>query len=306
MNLAIALLCTILVAADAQAAEYRTGRPVMGTILQVTVIAADPIAARNAAEVAIAEVERWDDILTTWRAEGELAILNRAAGTGPVRVGRALHGSLETMVRLSADTGGAFDPAVAPLVTAWRRGGTQAAVDAGVPTSIGAALSLHDGGAALARGAALDAGGIGKGIALDAAAVALRANGIDAAFIDFGGSSQLAIGAPPDSPRGWPVAVAGFEVGTVRGVVLLRDASLSTSRSRAANAREGAIVDPRSRRPVVEARLATVLAHSAATADAWSTALIVAGREGVVRAAAFDCEVYYEDGGGDVQTPGFI
>ena len=73
-------LAVVLCVAPASAAVFRTGQPVMGTVLQVTVVAADEPSARRLAAAAFVEARRWDDLLTTWRPEGELAQLNARAG----------------------------------------------------------------------------------------------------------------------------------------------------------------------------------------------------------------------------------
>jgi thiamine biosynthesis lipoprotein ApbE len=130
----------------------------------------------------------------------------------------------------------------------------------------------------------------------------LHATGVRSAFLDFGGSSQLAIGAPAERPEGWPVAVAGLERGSVHGVIDLRDAALSTSRSTGPGAPEGPIIDPRLGSPVIERRLATVLAADATTCEAWSTALVVRGRSGVAAARAADVDAFYEDAKGTLAT----
>jgi thiamine biosynthesis lipoprotein len=292
---------------SASAAEYRTGQPLMGTILQITVVAGDAVKASTAAGAALKEVERWDDVLTIWREEGELAALNRAAGTGPIGVSGQLHRSLEQMLTLSSQTQGAFDPAIGPLIALWSglEAPTRAAIDGAGPCRIGSVLTLTPSAATLLAGAALDPGAIGKGIAIDAAVNVLRASGVSAALLDFGGSSQTALGAPPDSPAGWPIAIAGIEEGQVRGVVTLRDESLSTSRTRPPQAEDGRIIDPRTRLAVSESRLATVRTKTAAAADAWSTALVVLGREGIETARRRGIEVFFEDSTGVVETGEF-
>ncbi|MFN8640275.1 MAG: hypothetical protein U0802_00905 [Candidatus Binatia bacterium] len=69
-------------ATPAGGALVRLGEPVMGTVLTVTVVAGDDHAARLLAEAAVTQARHWDDVLTTWRPDGELAQLNarRAAG----------------------------------------------------------------------------------------------------------------------------------------------------------------------------------------------------------------------------------
>ena len=63
---------------------------------------------------------------------------------------------------------------------------------------IASAMRIAGGRVSLARGAALDAGAIGKGIAVDAIVHGFRAAGVDSAYIDFGGSRGVARGTRPD------------------------------------------------------------------------------------------------------------
>lgn len=362
---AFPLLATLaaLLGSPALGAVARTGQPVMGTVLEVTVVAAEEATARRLAEEAVAEARRWEEVLTTWRPEGELARLNAHAGRGRVVVSPALRAVLERMQELTAATAGAFDPTIGGVVRLWRGAKSPAAgeFEALGPVGIAGVLALDAGGARLAAGAELDAGGIGKGIALDAIVERLRAGGAEAAFVDFGGSSQLALSTrgqeygdkreaaePPRwqgarlrrsrcaTPQGaqrsqrgwiggrtspyfcprvlsgapgaehsWRVAVAGLEAGVIHGTVSLRDGVLSTSRASGPGDEAGPIVDPRTRRPVKERRVATVLGHDATAADAWSTALVVLGRAGLEAARRHGLEALIEDEEGLVRTPSF-
>ncbi len=292
---------------SAHAAVARRGQPVMGTVLQVTVVAADAPTAERLAEEAIAAGRHWDDVLTTWRPEGELARFNARAGKPESEISRDLAAALHAMTELARATGGTFDPAVGPLVEYWRVPRTPQR-EMYAPTRahrIAAALTLGERTAALVAGAALDAGGIGKGIALDAIAQALRAGGVQAAFLDFGGSSQLAIGAPPGDAQGWQVVVAGLAPGVVRGVMHLRDAALSTSRASGPGSAAGPIIDPSTGTPVAVPRVVTVLAPRATTAEAWSKVPIVLGRAGVARLKDAGLDAVYEDAAGVERTAGF-
>lgn len=282
-------------AVAATAATGRTGQVVMGTVLEITVVAADEETARSLAGRAIAIARHWEDVLTTWRPDGELAKLNALAGKGPVEISEDLEAALASMQRLSVQTGGAFDPTVGPLVVHYRE---ESALDgkSGPLRPISAALVTSSRRASLQPGAALDAGGIGKGIALDEIATVLRAGGATGAFLDFGGSSQLAFGSMEDGEP-WRVAVAGERAGTILGTIVLNGA-LATSRSRPAGDPAGPIVDPRDGSLVDEPRMATCVADSAAVADAWSTALIVLGVSGVEQAEANEVAAIVQVGGG--------
>lgn len=302
----LALGLSSLVALDfspALAATARRGEPVMGTVLTVTVLAADDPTAGALADAAIAEARRWDDILTTWRPDGELARLNARAGRGAVEVSVDLAAALRSMLALSADTGGAFDPAVGPLVERWRGPRPpQPPPAASEATRIATALRLDGRRASLTRGAALDAGGVGKGMALDAMAALLRRGGARAAFLDFGGSSQLAIGAPEAGAAGWRVALGGLAPGSLLGETSLRDAALSTSRASSGPNPAGPIIDPRRGAPVFTPRLATARAGDATRAEAWTKALIVDGRAALAAAQAHGLAALVEDGDGIAAT----
>jgi thiamine biosynthesis lipoprotein len=283
----------------AQAATVRAGNIVMGTVLQVTVVHDDESRARDLAERSIEIARHWDDVLTTWRPEGELARLNAGAGKGSLAVTHDLYRALTTMLRFSEQTGGAFDPAVGPLVRALREN-SKSSEAANLPSPralrIETALELSEGHAELLQGAELDAGGIGKGIALDAIANFLREANATAWYLDFGGSSQSAHRAEESGDR-WLVAVAGLQTGSLRGTIDLESGSLSTSRALPANDGAGTIVDPRNGKSVTPPVLATVYAKDATTAEAWSTALIVLGPAGVADAEKAGIEA-------SVETPG--
>lgn len=288
------------------AAEARLGRLVMGTVLQIAVVADDGAGAQAAAEEAFAVATRWDDVLTTWRPEGELARLDARAGSGPVPISAELATALRAMERLHEATKGAFDPAVGPLVEWWREGGPGTSrPKPGGPHRWPEAIRLRDRSAALAVGAAIDAGGVGKGIACDAILAALRARGVRAAFVDFGRSSLSGYGVPPEDPRGWTIAVAGLRPGESHGILRLRDESISTSRTIAVGDEAGSIVDPRTGEVVRAARLAVVLAADATTAEGWSTALVVLGRNGLAAIERAGLSALFEDETGSVLTAGF-
>jgi thiamine biosynthesis lipoprotein len=274
----------------------------MGTVLQVTVVAVDVSSARQMTTRAIEIARRWDDVLTTWRPEGELARLNAAAGNGPQRISVDLISALTVMSRLSADTDGAFDPGVGPLVARYSRPGAAAPVSL-ASTHIREVLALGDGTAALATGAALDAGGIGKGIALDAIAHELRSAGATGAYLDFGGSSQLAFGTT-ENGRSWVLSLAGLEPGVNHGLLRLEGA-LSTSRTRLVGDETGPIVDPRTGSVVAAPRFATCYAATATQAEACSKAFIVRGWEAYDSQHRFGWEALYEDTEKLYLSPGF-
>jgi thiamine biosynthesis lipoprotein len=305
-KLSVALTSCVLaacVATSSRAATARTGQVVMGTVLEVAVVADDPVVARTMADRAVAIARRWDNVLTIWRPDGELAMLNVQAGNGFLEISPRLHLALALMRSLAIDTGGAFNPAVGALVA--RYSSPSGAPRGPEPTrKITEVLTLEAARAAIAAGTVLDSGGIGKGIALDAIATELVRTGVRGVFLDFGGSSQLALGRS-ETGEPWRVAIAGLRPGEVLGTVEL-DGALSTSRSRPAGDPSGPIVDPRSGMLVTEDRLATCWAASAAVADAWSTALIVLGPRALAASTQREVAALVETADGTTTlSPGF-
>jgi thiamine biosynthesis lipoprotein len=113
----------------------------------------------------------------------------------------------------------------------------------------------------------------------------LRADGVPHALLDFGQSSQWALGTPPDA-AGWRLLVRQPD-GKIVGIITLRDQALSVSgsfgQSVAVNGhRYGHVIDPHTGEPLQRDLLSCVVAPSAAQAEALSTALLILGEhEGI-------------------------
>ncbi|GIW41682.1 MAG: hypothetical protein KatS3mg076_2259 [Candidatus Binatia bacterium] len=276
-----AVCLALFLPASSPAVVLRDGQVVMGTVFEATVEADSPETARRALREAVEEVRRWDRVLTTFRPSGELARLNARAGAGWTPASRALEEALRSALSFWAETGGIFDVA---------------ATETAEPVALPSLLRIRPGEVLLRTGARLDFGGMGKGLALDAAARRVRASGIESALLDLGTSTILAVGS-----RDWLVAVSGEEEGSLLGCVRLRGEALSVSRSGPGSA----IVDPRSGRRVEERRRAVVLARQAVAADVWSTALVILGREGLARARRAGVRAWIADSEGNAGTDSF-
>jgi thiamine biosynthesis lipoprotein len=117
---------------------------------------------------------------------------------------------------------------------------------------------------------------VGKGYAVDQAAVTLREWKIESALLHSGQSSLYAIGAPPGKVA-WEIAVRNpIDPALALGGVLLRDESLSGSGVRIHGAH---IIDPRRGGQASGAVAAWCRDSSAARSDAISTAYMVLSDE---------------------------
>ncbi len=253
----------------------------MGTLLTLRVVAPSRSAALVASEAALEAVAAAERRLSTWREDTELAALNRHPVGGEFPLSPQLSAELSAVERVWRLTGGAFDPAIGPLVEAWDLRGTGRRPSrrelAAARAASGWRRVLLRPSSAVRRhpGVRLEEGGFGKGAALDAALAALGAAGAGGAMLDFGG--QVAV--LPDL-AGWEVALSHpWQRQQTLAVARLRTGSLATS-SNGPRRREGRsphLLDPRTGRPAADFGALTVWAASALEADALSTGLFVLG-----------------------------
>lgn len=282
----------------------------MATRFEVLLHGPDPIALRAAGEEALREIERLEAQLSLYRETSEVACINAQAARKPVRVTPSLFALFQRAQTLSAQTGGAFDITVAPLVRCWGfMHGTGHVPSpealAEVRASVGMRHLLLDPEALTVRfsrpGVMIDLGGIGKGYAIDLAAEALRDCGITSALLHGGTSSLYAIGRPPGQ-EAWKVAIDGPPQGSspqpgsspapaparTFATVALRDQAMSVSAIwgksfQAEGKTMGHLLDPRTGQPATSAVLAAVVLPSGTEAEAFSTALVILGSDGQER-----------------------
>ena len=117
---------------------------------------------------------------------------------------------LAAALTYSADTNGAFDVTIAPLVALWGitsddpRVPSQEEIDALLPLVGSEHIHLDGREAALDEGCAIDLGGIAKGFASDKAADILSRSGADRACANLGGNVYV---YSRENSRAWNVAI---------------------------------------------------------------------------------------------------
>ena len=261
------------------------GRYLMGTVLEVTLCGTDTQRGRRTTEALFQTATRLDGLLTTYSPDSPISHLNAWASQAGILVPSEVRDILALSVRYWQLTQGTFDITVGPLIALWRR-----AEQPPPATSVENTLQRigsekivlsSEGTVAFAhKDMALDLGGIGKGFALDRMVALLRQHQVQTALLDFGQSSQWAVGTPPDAP-GWRLLVRQPN-GQLAGLLTLRDQALSVSGSLGQSftlggERYGHVIDPRTGQPIQRDLLACVVAPSAAQAEALSTAFLILG-----------------------------
>lgn len=265
--------------------------PTMGTRWSALFYAApdfDPAPVQAALQAAVAEV---DAQMSTWKPDSDLMRLNRA----PVGEWIALPAQLARVLALGLAIGrasdGAFDMGMGDAVQAWGFGPDEAD-----PQGIRAAMTAPrrpahelidlDGPRLRKLGpVTLDLNGIAKGHGVDRLAETLRACGITAGLVGIDGEMR-AMGLRPDGAA-WTIAVEAPDPDrrAPHSMLALQDAAVATSGDyrhwvMVQGRRLSHTMDPRRGAPLTASPASvTVVAPTCAEADAWATALMVAGPE---------------------------
>jgi len=267
----------------------------MGTSLDISVEAVDRATALAASERAVAALEAAEARLSTWREDTELARLNRAPAGEAVTLSPELAAELAAAHRCWEATGGAFDPAVGPLVRAWglREGGRHPSageLQAAVRASGLDGLRLAGRTAVRERpDLVLEEGGWGKGAGLAASLAALaEVQGVGRATLDLGG--QVAVFSRGGAPWRVPVADPRQRGRSVVALTIDRGSVSTSGNSERGIVVEGQhlghILNPRTGRPAPDFGSLTVWTADPLTADCLSTGLYVMGPEGAFAWAA--------------------
>lgn len=252
----------------------------MATTFSVAISQADVDAtyAAQAANAVRLEVERLEEELSRFRPTSEIWRLTHLKPGQRSRVTLATWDCLSLAKALHAETNGALDITIAPLMRLWRnpdgspRTPTSEELD-DLRLQVGSHLfDLHEEDLSITVHSSplvLDLGSIGKGYALDQAVNVLHDWGIQNALLNAGDSTLLALGQPRDEPA-WTVHLD--EQHGLREVPLIDQALSGTG-----FAEQGQhIMDPRMLRPVpFTDRRHYALAPTAALADGLSTAFTV-------------------------------
>jgi thiamine biosynthesis lipoprotein len=278
----------------------RLSRRAMACRFEIT-LAAEDAGLVSAARAALDDIDTLEEQLSVFRKTSAISDLNRHAADGPVVVQQDLFELLATCERLHRETDRAFDITTTPLSRCWgfmagvRSPAVGQANEGGIPEM----AALEAARAAVGfdavqldrenhtvtfsrRGAELNLGAIGKGYALDHAAVQLRTAGGTHALLSAGRSSLLALGG---RGRGWRIdLVSPLVKGRAIAGLWLRNAALGTSGAgeqfvTANGRRYGHVIDPRTGWPARGLLSATVVASDATVADALSTAFLIGGIE---------------------------
>lgn len=284
----------------------------MGTTYKVVAVDdtndVDANEAQTHVAAALTEVNR---SMSNWDRSSEISRLNDAPAGATTPMSADLSQVMTASADVNAASLGRFDTTMGPLIELWGFGSprqrglpsdaaiSQAQAKSGHANS----LILSDGSVQKTRSdAQVYLAGIGKGYGADRVGRALEELGLTDYLVEIGGDLYASGRNPEGLP--WQIGIESPDPSQrgLAGVVGISNKGLASSGDyrnyfEADGQRFSHLIDPVTGRPVDHnTASATVLAESAMLADAWSTAMLILGRErGLEVAAEHNIAVQFVD-----------
>lgn len=256
--------------------------------------------AQAALDESITLIERLESLWSVTDEESEIYKANHNGGQA-LSVSQETADLIAFALEMAQKTGGALDPTVYPVLTAWgfttdnRRVPPDEQIE-GLLEAVGYdRIQLEGTSLTVPEGMELDLGAVGKGYTADLVTEVLSSHGVESAVISLGGNIQV-IGSRPDG-NDWRIGIqAPWEEGNL-GVLEVSDAAVVTSGGYENYFEDENgniychILDPSTGYPVDNGlKAVTIIGKEGRLCDALSTALFVMGAE--------QAEAYWREHGG--------
>lgn len=269
--------------------KFHEERATLGTFVKIDICAKSKDLRK--AEKAFADVwARFEDInarMNAYNPESEVAGIKGYTVGMPVAISKDIADVVALSKKISVETGGLFDITVRPLIDLWNHAGKEGRepsytqiVSAGLRVGSDLIELTEDGSLRLFYPEMeIDLGGVAKGYAVDEAVRILRSQGFNDFFVDAGGDVYAA-GRNLKGER-WRVGIQHpRKPDELIDILFISDQAVTTSgdyeRVFEINGKKFShIIDPQTGYPQRGNISATMIAPSAMTADAYSTALMI-------------------------------
>lgn len=239
--------------------------------------------------------------MSNWDSESEISRFNAKSSTDATEISPELATVMQAAADVNRASGGRFDTALGPLIELWgfgapggqARPNEDAILNALARSGQDRTLQL---GASQLRKTETDTqiylAGIGKGYGADHVGRAIAALGIKDYMVEIGGDLVVAGNNPDGQP--WAIGIETPNIADKALVDVVRISGLGLATSgdyrnyfEEDGQRYSHLIDPMSGHPVThKTASATVIAQNAMLADAWSTAMLILGRERGMAVAA--------------------
>lgn len=262
----------------------------LGSPLEITVVAKDTIQGNQYIDLAITEVKRIEYLISDWIPSTQISQVNKNAGSKPVKVDKEVFDLVGRAIKVSQITSGAFDISYASMDKIWKFDGsmkampTEEAIKKSV-SKIGYKNIILDSKEQTIflknEGMKLGLGGIGQGYIADKVKELLFSKGCTSGIVNVSGDIN-AWGRQQDG-NPWTVGIVNpLNKNKVFATFPLEDSAVETSGNYEKyvifnGIRYSHIIDPRTGYPAQGVVSVSVFAKQTEIADALATGIFVIG-----------------------------
>ena len=263
----------------------------MGSRFEITVVAQNDSEANQFINLAVKEISRIEQLISSWDSKSQTSEINRNAGEKAVRVDSELFQLIERAIAISKLTDGAFDISYASMDKVWVFDGSMTTMPSEEEISasvekVGYQNIILDQNNQTVflkhKGMKIGFGAIGKGYAADKAKALLISNGVTSGIINASGDLS-AWGVQPDGSP-WKVAITNpMNKDKIFAMLPIKNSAVVTSgnyeKMVSFNGKQYThIIDPRTGYPSTGVVSVTIFAPKAELADALATSVFVMGK----------------------------
>lgn len=263
----------------------------MGNQFEISVVAADEDRAYKNIDEGVAEIQRIEKLLTTYKDDSETNLINNHAGIKPVKVGDEIFELIKRSIRISAFTQGSFDI-------------TYGSIDKSLWNFDKDMKSLPDPKKAKKmvrlinyrniildeenktvflkeKGMRIGFGGIGKGYAAEMAKAVMKKNGVTSGVVNASGDLTTWGHQPDGLP--WTIAIAHPDAAALPfSYMKITDMAVATSGNYEKyviinKKKYSHTINPRTGLPVSGIKSVTIISPNAELCDALTTPVTIMG-----------------------------
>jgi len=270
---------------------YKKQVLLMGNQFEISAVTHIEEFAGQVINAAIAEIQRIEKLLTTYRDNSETNLINRFAGVQPVKVSTETFDLVERCLRISQVTQGAFDISYGSVdKKLWNFDSTATALP-GKKTAMqmvrlinyrNIILNRHEQTIFLKeKGMRIGFGGIGKGYAAERAKAVMQQMGCESGIVNASGD-LTAWGLQPNG-KPWVIGIVNPNLtNTAFGSINITNMAVATSGNYekyiTINGKKYShTINPKTGLPVTGIKSVTIIAPNAEIADAMATPVTIMG-----------------------------
>ena len=280
-------LLQLLFASPLQAEWYKTDRAIMGTAIHVELWHSDKKIANENIHRVIDEMNRIDSLMSPFKKDSELSLINKQASTSPLKISSELFNLIQQSINMSNLSNGAFDITFASIGYMYnyreKLKPTKKEISKNLKLINYKNIKLNKNDKTIffnKAGMRIDLGGIAKGYAIDRSIELLKRHGITQAMVSAGGDTKI---LGDKNGRPWLVGIRHPRKKDKSSIVIpLKHTAISTSGDYERffikdGVRHHHIISPQTGQSARELQSVSIIGKDATTTDALSTSVFILG-----------------------------